>query len=133
MIARTERPLGFRPRLVLAYADSARAALNARHFRRLGWEVHQVWSGPEARRLVRALRPQAVLLDTDLRGESGWLTCAKLTLGCPGQRVILVDEGVTPAREEFAEFVGAAGIVSRQATLTALVEEIHGPALPTSA
>ena len=37
------------------------------------------------------------------------------------------------ARGKVRAFVGAAGIVSRQATLTALVEEIHGPALPTSA
>jgi CheY-like chemotaxis protein len=132
MIARTEKPLSFRPRMVLAYADSARAALNARHFRRLGWEVHLASSGPEARRLVHALRPQIVLLDADLRGESGWLTCAKLTLGCTGQRVILVDEEATPAREELAEIVGAAGLVSWQAGLPALVEEVHAAALPTS-
>src|SRR5690242_6210793 len=98
MIARTGNTLSFRPRVVLAYADSARAALNARRFRRLGWEVHLAWSGPETRRLVHALRPQIVLMDTELRGESGWLACAKLTLGCPGQRVILAAEDVTPAR-----------------------------------
>src|SRR3954447_4782484 len=83
MIARTQKPMSFRPRLVLAYADSAHAALSCRHLRRQGWEVHLASSGFEARRLVRLLAPQVVVLDTDLREESGWLTCAKLKLENP--------------------------------------------------
>ena len=125
MIGRTENPLSFRPCMVLAYTDSARAALNARHFRRLGWEVHQTDSGPEARRLVSALRPQVVIIDTQLRGESGWLTCAKLTLGGPVPRIILVDDQVTPLQHLFAETVGATAVVSAQAGLPALLAEVH--------
>lgn len=125
MIGRTENPLSFRPCMVLAYADSARAALNARHFRRLGWEVHQTASGPEARRLVATLRPQVVIIDTQLRGESGWLTCAKLILGGPVPRIILVDDQVTTLGHEFAEAVGAAAIVSAQAGLPALIAEVQ--------
>jgi CheY-like chemotaxis protein len=125
MIARTEKPLSFRPRMVLAYADSAQSALASRHFRRLGWEVHQAPSGPEVRRLVGALRPSVVILDTDLRGESGWLTCAKLTLAGPAPRVILVAEEVTPQEEEFAQTVSAAAVVSAHAGLPALVAEVQ--------
>jgi CheY-like chemotaxis protein len=125
MIGYTETPLNFRPCMVVAYADSARAALNARHFRRLGWEVHKTASGPEARRLVFALRPQVIILDTQLRGESGWLTCAKLTLGGPVPRIILVDDQVTPLRHEFAETVGAAAIIPVQAGLPALIAEVQ--------
>ena len=127
MIVRTENPLNFRPCMVLAYADSARAALNARHFRRLGWEVHQTASGPEARRLVSALRPQVVIMDTELRGESGWLTCAKLTLVGPVPRIILVDNQLTPLRREFAEMVGATAIIPAQAELPALLTEVLQP------
>jgi len=131
MIARTEKPLSFRPRLVLAYADSALSALSSRHFRRLGWEVHQTSSGVEARRMAHALHPQAVVLETELRGESGWLTCAKLTLTGDDFKVVLVSDGVTTEQEEFAQTVGAAAIVDRRAGLSALVDEVHEAALPT--
>jgi CheY-like chemotaxis protein len=120
----------FRPRLVLAYADSARAALSSRYFRRLGWEVHLVNSGPEARRLACALRPQAIVMETDLRGESGWLTCAKLTSGSASFKVVLLAREITPQTQQFAEFVGAAALLPQSATLPTLVEEVHGTALP---
>jgi DNA-binding response OmpR family regulator len=129
MIARTENPLSFRPRLVLAYNDSARAALTSRHFRRLGWEVHQACSGPEARRLVYVLRPQVVILDADLRDESGWLTCAKLTLGGGGPRAILVSAEVTSRERAFAETVGAAAIIPAEAALPGLMQEVHEAAV----
>ncbi|HYT94103.1 MAG TPA: hypothetical protein VEL76_35635 [Gemmataceae bacterium] len=123
--------MSFRPRLVLAYADSALSALSSRHFRRLGWEVHLTSSGVEARRLAHALRPQVVVLETDLRGESGWLTCAKLTLTGTDFKVVLVGDGVTAEEEAFADTVGAAAIVDRHAGLAALVAEVHESALPT--
>ena len=132
MIARTEKPMTFRPRLVLAYADSALSALSSRHFRRLGWEVHSTNSGVEARRLVQALRPQIVVLETGLRDESGWLTCAKLTLTGADFKVILVGERVTREQEEFAQTVGAAAIVDRRDGLPALIAEVHEMALPTA-
>jgi DNA-binding response OmpR family regulator len=132
MIARTEKPLSFRPRMVLAYADSAHAALSCRHFRRLGWEVHLASSGTEARRLARALAPAVVVLDTQLRDESGWLTCAKLVAERPGQKVVLVGVGLTPESYRFAHFVGAAALVNRDEGAAALVGEVRGTALSTA-
>src|SRR5436190_7818482 len=102
MIARTESPLYFRPRLILAVGHSAQAALTCRQFRRLGWEVHLASSGPEARRLTRLLAPQAVVLDTALRDESGWLTCAKLTQEHPDLKVVLLHGGATAQDGRFA-------------------------------
>ncbi len=125
MFAQTDNPTRFRPRMVLAYGDSARAALNARQFRRLGWEVHLACSGPDVRRLVYALRPQVVILDAELRGESGWLTCAKMALGSAAPRAILVSDAVTPWERDFAEFVGAAAVVPSDAPLPALIEGVH--------
>jgi len=119
----------FRPRLVLAFSDTARAALTSRHFRRLGWEVHQAATGPEARRLAHALRPQAVLLDVDLRGESGWLTCAKLMLGRCDFKVVLLADVVTPEMEDHADAVGAAALVCRGAALPVLAGEVHDTVL----
>jgi DNA-binding response OmpR family regulator len=118
--------------MVLAFADTARAALSARHFRRLGWEVHLAAVGPEARRLAHALNPQVVVLDTDLRGESGWLTCAKLTLTANPFKVVLVGDEVDAQQEEFARHCGASALVGRRAGLPSLVEEVHGTVLPTT-
>src|SRR5438046_5662328 len=113
MIARTQNPLSFRPRLVLAYADSAHAALSARHLRRLGWEVHLASSGPDARRLAQMLAPEVVILDTQLPDESGWLTCAKMVQQNGAQRVVLVSAEVTPEEMRLADTVGAAALLSR--------------------
>jgi CheY-like chemotaxis protein len=130
MIARTYKPLTFRPRLVMAYADSIHAALSARHLRRLGWEVHLASSGPEARRLARALAPEVVILDTQLPDESGWLTCAKLMMENGTQKVMLVSADITPEEERLAATVGAATIVERQHGVLALIDQVMDKALP---
>jgi DNA-binding response OmpR family regulator len=130
MIARTQQPLKFRPRLVLAYADSAHAALSARHFRRLGWEVHLASSGPDARRLARTLAPAVVILDTQLPDESGWLTCAKMALENGAQKVVLVSSAVTAEEQRLAALVGAAAVVERRDGVPALVDRVMDKALP---
>jgi CheY-like chemotaxis protein len=128
----TFRPLNTRPSLVLAYADSAHAALCCRQLRRLGWEVHLTRSGPEARRLAAALDPRVVVLDTDLHEESGWLTCAKLTQERPGQTVVLVTGDVTEEQLDSAHQVGAATLVPRAAGASVLINEVHGASLATA-
>jgi DNA-binding response OmpR family regulator len=117
---------------VLAYADSRHAVQCCRQLRRLGWEAHLTRSGAEARRLAHALVPAVVVLDTQLPDESGWLTCAKLLLDNPGQRVVLVADEVTPEGERLAAHAGAAALVSRHAGASALIDEVHGPALSTA-
>jgi DNA-binding response OmpR family regulator len=116
--------------MVVAYADSAHAALCARHFRRLGWEVHLASSGPDARRLAYALAPQVVVLDTQLPDESGWLTCAKMMLGDGARTVVLVSAQVTEEQIRQAEMVGAAALVERRGGVPSLVDEVMGKALP---
>ncbi len=124
MFAPIDQPAACRPLLVMAYGDSLYAALSGRHFRRLGWEVHLAGSGPELRRLVHALNPAVVVIDTDLRDESGWLTCDKLSRACPAPKVILVSPDPTDENRRLAEFVGAAALVCRGGGVQALVEEI---------
>jgi DNA-binding response OmpR family regulator len=119
-----------RPLLVMAYADSQYAALSCRHFRRMGWEVHLACSGPEARRLARTLNASVVVLDAELREESGWLTCDKLRREIPGQKVVLVSRNPTDEGRRFAAFVGATGLVCRGGGPAALADEILGSALP---
>jgi DNA-binding NarL/FixJ family response regulator len=81
--------------------------------------------------LAWELTAPTVVLDTDLSGESGWLTCVKLTRDNPQLRVILVAPVATPDRRRFALFVGATGLVGRNGGPVALVEEVCGVPLPT--
>jgi DNA-binding response OmpR family regulator len=130
MIAQVEKAPGGRPLLVLAYADSLFAALSCRHFRRLGWEVHLASSGSEARRMTHAFNPAVVVLDTDLRDESGWLICDKLTREIPGLKVVLVSPDPCEENRNLADFVGATALVGRGTGVNTLVEEVLGSALP---
>jgi ActR/RegA family two-component response regulator len=63
MIASTLQPANYRPRMVIAYSDSAHAAQTARHFRRLGWEVHLANSETDAQRQAQLLAPAVVVVD----------------------------------------------------------------------
>jgi DNA-binding response OmpR family regulator len=114
----------------MAYADSVHAALSARHFRRLGWEVHLASNGPEARRLARNLAPEVVILDTQMPDESGWLTCAKLMMENGAQKVVLVSPELTAEEERLAATVGASVIVERQQGVVALIDQVMDKALP---
>lgn len=133
MLLAHERGAGYRPCLVLADAHVAYAAASARSFRRLGWDVYEAKLGPEARRLARMLEADLVLLDAQLPGETGWLTCAKLVRERPRARVILVDDSPQPRDLHMAAFVGARGLVRRDAGMAALLPHIHHPMLLAAA
>ena len=111
-----------RPCLILAVKGFACAAETSLRLRRLGWDIYQANSGPEVRRLSRMLEPDMVVLDTDIEGESGWLTCAKLKQDRPAGEVILVTGEECVSSHGLAEFLGAVALVSRQHNLVALLQ-----------
>ncbi len=112
----------YRPCLVLAHGDPSSAADLCRRFRRAGWDVYQTHGGPEARRLVRMLDADLAILEANLTGESGFLTCAKLIRERTGARVVLVSEDVGPRSQALAGFVGAAELVRLRDCLPAQVK-----------
>ena len=120
------------PCLIVVHTDTDYETAIARAFRRMGWDVYPVRSGPEARRLARMLDADVIVLDAELPLESGWLTCDKLTRERPLAKVILVGDSLPPRNQELAEFVGASALVSRDDGLTPLVEELCGAAMPAA-
>jgi CheY-like chemotaxis protein len=119
-----------RPSLVLAHSDPLFAASVSRTFCQLGWNVHQADTGPEARELARSTAAELVVLGVDLPGESGWLTCGKLSAESPAVRTLLIcADGQGDG--EFGRFVGAAGVYPLSAGLAALLAEARriAPAL----
>jgi DNA-binding response OmpR family regulator len=117
------------PSLVLALADPDYEAAIARGFRRLGWDVYRVKSGPEVRRLVPMLGADLAILDAELPDESGWLTCDKLTRERPRIEVILVTGEPGPLNHAQASFVGASALIHRSEGPSRVVEEVCGPAV----
>ena len=100
------------PCLFLALQNPIDLAVASQDLQSQGWNVVTASSGQELRCLAEHFHAELVILDTQLAGDSGWLTCAKLLLERPGARVILVANHQCDFNPEFARFVGAAGIVS---------------------
>ncbi len=114
-----------RPRLLLGYTDSAHASRCARHFRRLGWEVHLVASGAEAERLAAELLPHPIVLDVDLPDASGWLSAAQILQIRPAQRIFLLVDEPNERLDERAAGLGVAGVVRRDQGPEALAMLVH--------
>jgi DNA-binding response OmpR family regulator len=114
----------YRPCLILVHGDASYAAETCLRFRRQGWDVYEAADGPEARRLARMMEPDLVVLEAEPAGETGWLTCAKLTRERPGCRVILVCDDAGPSNRRMAHFSGAVALARREDSLLALVETL---------
>ena len=94
----------------------------SRSFRRLQWAVHAAANADEVRRLAYLHGPELIVLAAELPGESGWLICEKLHAELPGVKIVLVAEEPTPYLERFAQFVGAAALISVHSAPAALLD-----------
>jgi DNA-binding response OmpR family regulator len=112
--------------IIIAHHDPAFTKRTSRCFGTLGWQVFTAGTACEARRLARVLSPSAMILDTELPDESGWLMCDKLSLEHPEIKIFLVSPRRSPHQVRFAEFVGAAGLLWRYGGLKALADEVDG-------
>ncbi len=113
-----------RDRVVVGLNDSILATWIARRLRRLGWGVHLARSAEEARRLTREFSPQVVVVETRLPDETGWLTCEKILRDDPTTKVVLVASQPERNGQAFAEFVGAAALISQEDGVQALIDQI---------
>ena len=120
-----KRPQAGRQKLIVSHHDPDYSARVSKQFRQLGWDVHSAESEADVRRLARSIAPAVVILATDFPGESGWLTCAKLTSERPGLKVILVGHGLTPDQVRFGTFAGSSALVELEHGMRGLVEEVY--------
>ena len=118
--------------MLVAHGDATYAALVSRAFRRLGWDTYTVRTGPEARRMARMLRPEILVMATELEGESGWLTCEKVRHELPSAKVFLIGDTGNRRNLAFASFVGAAMLLDNSDSIQSLVDEICGRSLPAA-
>jgi DNA-binding response OmpR family regulator len=129
MFVRSGEAGRLRPHVVIAHSDATYVSNVERAFRRHGWAVAPVADGPLARQLAARLPANLVILEAGLPHESGWLTCAKLSISSARCPVVLVTGAEDSRDEEFADFAGAARLVTREAGTAPLLEEagIAGP------
>jgi DNA-binding response OmpR family regulator len=131
MLETHEESAAFRPCVVLALIDGEYATRTARAFRLLGWDVYTAPGGPAARRLARMLEASLVLLDAELPGESGWLTCDKLHRELP-VRVFIVADSAGPWQQALGDLVGAAAVIDRHCAPANLVQQHAGELIPAA-
>ncbi|MFI5381939.1 MAG: response regulator [Tepidisphaerales bacterium] len=114
MFARSPEAGRYRPHVIIAHSSPAYAHAVARAFRRQGWIALQAADGPDARLAATNCPGSLIVLDVDLPGESGWLTCAKLHMDNPDHRVVLVAAHQSERNDDFAEFSGATRMVTEE-------------------
>ncbi len=99
-----------RPKLLLAHRDRAYRIRARGHFHWKDVDFLTATSVEEVHELTQRYKPGVVVIDGNLPGESGYLTCAKIKLTLPRCKVVLLGRDTA---EEFAEFVGAERIAER--------------------
>lgn len=117
-----------RPRLLLAYADSAYASRCVRYFRRLGWEVRMAASGNDARKQIAEFHPTFFVIDADMPDESGWLTCAKILLDRPELNVAVQVRERDDEAVGFQRFLGLDRLIVREDGVEGLADLVLGKA-----
>lgn len=114
------------PKLVIGLIRGELARGLELHFRAAGWRVCSADTTAELRRKAQGSKAAAIVLPAAAcRGESGFLTCAKLIRSLPGVRVVMVGPAC-PTSVRFARFVGAAAYVPETASAEDLAKAI-GP------
>lgn len=120
-----------RPKVLLAHHSHVFRTKAKRPFRSHGMELTATSSAQAAQVLARSLDPDVIVLDTRLRDESGFLTCAKLKAAYPDGRVILMGRRLNPADRRFARFCGADAIVEEIFGVDALVGHVEDVVAPS--
>ncbi len=114
------------PKLVLGLIHGDLSRDLANYFASQGWRVCTADTSREVRQVAFNKSATAVVLPVKAsRGESGFLTCAKLKATRPQTRVVLVGPA-NPALEQFALFAGATGYVTENMGHEAIRDLILG-------
>lgn len=119
-------------KLIVAHADSRYRADITRRLRLRGMDVFTTSSASAVHALAHEYRPGLILLDTELKDESGPLTCAKLKISYPDCKVMLVGKQLSGEAIRLARFVGADEYVSQSEGLDTLIRRVCKQAVPTA-
>ena len=118
-----------RSTILLVEDDEALRSTLARHLRAHGHDVAEVDSAEDAiARLGRGLRPDLVLLDINLPGDTGWSLLRHPSLAAAGSPPVVVTTATTISPRRLQEY-GVAGYLPKPfplETLDSTVERLLG-------
>jgi two-component system phosphate regulon response regulator OmpR len=111
--------------LLLVEDDESLRAILARHLRHEGFRVDEAASAEEARSVLDGgLRPDLVLLDLNLPGDTGWDLLRGSSLTAAGSPPVVITSAITVSPLRLAEF-GVAGYLPKPFPLETLVGTIE--------
>ena len=116
----------YRPRMLLAVANSAYAAECGRYFRRNGWEVHVVVDGAEFQQQVELYCPGVLVLDAALVDDSARLFWDEWLEDQGGLKVVLIVPKQDAKARQLQEILHASAMVAENDPVEKLAEAILG-------
>lgn len=111
--------------LLLVEDDESLRSILARHLRSEGFKVDEATSAEEAGAVLESgLRPDLVLLDLNLPGNTGWDLLRGASLAAAGSPPVVITSAITVSPLRLAEF-GVAGFLPKPFPLETLVGTIE--------
>jgi len=111
--------------LLLVEDDESLRSILARHLRSQGFRVDEAASAEAAGSVLEGgLRPDLVLLDLNLPGDTGWDLLRGSSLATAGSPPVVITSAITVSPVRLAEF-GVAGFLPKPFPLETLVGTIE--------
>ncbi len=110
-----------RPQILLVEDDELLLEVMAASLKREGYSFETARSGDEALAKAYHLRPEVVLLDIELPGQSGYLVAAKLKIARPSPKVLFVTALPRGKSDRAASFLRVDGILHKPFALKKLI------------
>lgn len=112
-------------RVLIVEDDESLRQIVSRHLRAQGYEVDEAASAEQAASaLNKGLRPDVVILDLNLPGDTGWDILRSPALAAAGSPPVIIASATTVSPKRLAEF-GVAGYLPKPFPLETLVATIE--------
>lgn len=113
------------PSVLIVEDDESLRQIVSRHLRAQGYEVDEAPSAEGATRAIEdGLRPDVVILDLNLPGDTGWDLLRGPSLAAAGSPPVIITSAITVSPKRLAEF-GCAGYLPKPFPLDTLVATIE--------
>ena len=114
-----------RPQILLAENDESLSDVVGAALARQGFSYATAHTGDEAVEKAYRLKPQVVLLDTHLSGQSGYLVAGKLKIAAPSPKIVLMTSLPRGQSDRMAQFVGADAILHKPFAIAKLLTTLE--------
>ena len=112
-------------RILIVEDDESLRRIVARHLRAQGYAVDEAPSAEDAARAMEdGLRPDVVVLDLNLPGDTGWDLLRGPSLAAAGSPPVIITSATTVSPKRLAEF-GCAGYLPKPFPLDTLIATIE--------